>query len=208
MKFDELNQLKRYYSVMEIPQKEKDKRVSLAMFFYDIFLYVLVMIRTELKIDETKASKEGKPVEKKIDKDFYIKSLNGRIRDILEENNLPYDENYIPQLTKDVIDATERHLDEEYYFSKERALLIAQNEANTVYNSVDFNKAKAEGKKYKRWVTSKDERVRPAHILVDEEKIPINEMFKVGGDEMRFPHDYENGSPENLINCRCTCVYE
>ena len=103
MKFDELNQLKRYYSVMEIPQKEKDKRVSLAMFFYDIFLYVLVMIRTELKIDETKASKEGKPVEKKIDKDFYIKSLNGRIRDILEENNLPYDENYIPQLTKDVI---------------------------------------------------------------------------------------------------------
>ena len=196
MKFDELNQLKRYYAVMDLPQKEKDKRTSLGMFFFDVFFYIFVLMQAEVKVKGN------------IDKDFFVRSLNGRIRDVLEENNLPYDENYIPQLSEDVIETTTRHLDEPYYFSQERALLVAQNEANTVMNSVDFKTAKAQGKKYKRWITEKDERVRPTHVLVDETKIPIDEMFQVGNDQMRFPHDYINGSPENLINCRCVCVYE
>ena len=166
------------------------------MLFYDAFFYVFLLMQADVKVNGD------------IDKDFYIRSLDGRIRDVLEENNLPYDENYIPQLTEDVIETTTRHLDEPYYFSQERALLVAQNESNTVYNSIDFKTAKAQGKKYKRWVTEKDERVRPAHVLVDETKIPIDEMFQVGEDQMRYPHDFEFGSPENLINCRCTCVYE
>ena len=207
MKFDELNQLKRYYSVMEIPQTEKDKRVSLAMFFYDIFLYVLVMMETEVKLGN------------EINKDFYIKSLNGRIRDVLEEypieetkdetetEKIIYDETYLEKMTEEIVDTTMRHLDDEYYFSQDRALLIAQNESNSVFNHDDYTRAVSQGKKYKRWVTEKDERVRPAHVLVDEKIIPIDEMFEVGGELMRYPHDI-NGSPENTVNCRCTCVYE
>ena len=193
MRFDELNQLKRFFSVMELPQKEKDKRVSLGMLFYDAFFYVFLLMQADVKVNGD------------IDKDFYIRSLDGRIRDVLED--LPYDENYIPQLTEDVIETTTRHLDEPYYFSQERALLVAQNEANTVMNRVDFETAKAQGKKYKRWITEKDFKVRLNHALVDEEKIPIDEMFHVGEDLMRYPHDY-NASPENTINCRCVCVYE
>ena len=195
MKFDELNQLKRFFSVMEIPQKEKDKRTSLGMFFFDVFFYVFVLMRTEIKVNG------------KIDKDFYIKTLDGRIRDVLDENNIPYDDVYIPQLTKDVIDATERHLDDPYYFSKERALIVAQNESNTVYNNIDYQSAKNQGKKYKTWIAIEDEKTREAHTIVDKTRIPIDEMFKVGNDEMRFPHDYINGSPENLINFRCSCLY-
>lgn len=195
MKFDELNRLKKFYSVMNIPQSEKDKRVSLGNFLYDAFLYVFLMMQTEMKIKGI------------IDKNFYIQSLEGRLTDVLEENGITYEDNYIPTLAKEVIDTTARHLDDEYYFSKERALLVAQNEANTVYNHKDYIEAVNSGKKYKRWVTENDERVRPAHEEVNFVKIPITEMFHVGEDEMRFPHDW-NASPDNIVNCRCTCEYE
>lgn len=194
MKFDELNRLRRFFSTMEISEGEKEKRVSLGKLLYDAFFYVFLMMKTEVK------------VKGEIDKEYYKQSLDNRIRDALKD--LPYDEEYIPKLTDDVIETTERHLEDEYYFSKERALLVAQNESNTVYNSFDYQTAKKRGKKYKRWQTEKDSRVRLAHEEVDDMRIPIDEYFHVGNDNMLFPHDYLNGSAENLVNCRCTCIYE
>lgn len=194
MKFDELNRLRRFFSTMEISEGEKEKRVSLGKLLYDAFFYVFLMMKTEVR------------VKGEIDKEYYKQSLDNRIRDALKD--LPYDEEYIPKLTEDVIETTARHLDDEYYFSKERALLVAQNESNTVYNSFDYQTAKKSGKKYKRWQTEKDSRVRLAHEEVDDMKIPIDEYFHVGNDNMLFPHDYLNGSAENLVNCRCTCIYE
>lgn len=195
-KFDELNKLKRYYSVMELPQSEKDKRVSLGNLFFDAFFYIFSMMRTESTLKGT------------LDEDYYLQSLDGRIRDVLEESGIPYEDTYIPQMTTDVVETTLRHLDDEYYFSQERALLIAQNEANTVFNHIDFTTAKTQGKKYKRWVAELDNRTRPWHVEIDGAKIPIDDMFQVGTDSMRFPHDYVNGTAENLVNCRCTCIYE
>ena len=195
MKFDELHKLfTRYFEVMEIPKEDKKKRVDLALEFYDIFLYILLLIKTDLKYDRLEEP-QG-----------YMESLNYRMQDML--GDLPYEEEYIPQLSKDVIETTFRHLDDEYYFSEDRTILISQNEANTVMNSIDYVSAKRSGKTRKTWVTEKDNRVRPWHEEVDELTIPIDEMFQVGNDQMRFPHDYINGSPENLINCRCTCFYE
>lgn len=193
MKFDELNRLRRFFSTMEISEGEKEKRVSLGKLLYDGFFYVFLMMKTEVK------------VKGEIDKEYYKQSLDNRIRDALKD--LPYDEEYIPKLTEDVIETTARHLDDEYYFSKERALLVAQNESNTVYNSFDYQTAKKSGKKYKTWNAEIDNRTRPWHEEVDGVKIPIDEMFQVGEDLMRFPHDY-TASPENIINCRCTCIYE
>ena len=196
MKFDELNQLlTRYYDVMEIPKEDKKKRVDLGMGLFELFLYILLYIKNDIKTDNPETV------------DDYVKSLDYRIRDVLEEKNLPYDEEYIPKLSQDIVETTLRHPDDKYYFSEDRALIITLNEANTIMNNVDFVSAKKQGKTYKRWVTEKDERVRPWHEEVDETKIPIDEMFKVGNDELRFPHDYINGSPENLINCRCSCLY-
>ena len=190
MKFDELNRLRSFFSKMKLPQEDKDKRVSLGLLLYDAFFYVFSMMKLELKL-------KGE-----IDHDYYIRVLDGRLRDVLDDN-----EEYIQRLTEDVIDATERHLDEEYYFSEERALLIAQNESNSVYNNIDFVNAIREGKMFKTWITEEDSKVRPAHEDVDLVTIPIQESFFVGGDMMMYPHDYLNGSAENLINCRCTCEY-
>ena len=194
---DELNKLfGAYFKIMAISEEDKKKRVDCAWFFYDAVWYVLTMIRLE--------NDKGRLA----DKDSYRQSLEFRIIDSLEENNLPVDEEYIDKVTEEVIDTTFRHLDDdEYYLSQDRAVLIAQNEANTVMNGVDFFNAKQSGKKYKVWQTEMDSKVRPWHEEVNGMRIPIDEYFYVGNDQMKYPHDY-NASAENVVNCRCSCVYE
>ena len=194
---DELNKLfGAYFKIMAISEEDKKKRIDCAWFFYDAVWYVLTMIRLE--------NDKGRLA----DKDSYRQSLEFRIIDSLEENNLLVDEEYINKVTEEVIDTTFRHLDDdEYYLSQDRAVLIAQNEANTVMNGVDFFNAKQSGKKYKVWQTEMDSKVRPWHEEVNGMRIPIDEYFYVGNDQMKYPHDY-NASAENVVNCRCSCVYE
>ena len=192
-KFDELNRLKRFFSVMDVDNKEE--RVSFAQLLNEALIYIFVLIDTEYRLDKNKEPKD------------YYSSLEQRIKDCYEEAGLYYENKYIPKISKEIVDTTFRHLDDTYYFSDERALLIAQNEANTAYNHRDYIEAVKTGKNYKRWITEHDERVRPTHASVDSVRIPIEEMFHVGNDDMRYPHDW-NASPENIINCRCVCIYE
>ena len=197
MRFDELNKLfVAYFELMAISKEDKKKRVDCAFFFYDAVWYVLTMIRLE--------NEKGRLA----DKEDYRQSLEYRIIDKLDETDIPYDEEYIKNITEDIIDTTFRHIDDEddYFISQDRAVLIAQNEANTVMNGVDFFNAKKSGKTHKQWIAQLDEATREAHLLVDGTFIPIDEMFQVGNDLMRFPHDY-NASAENVVNCRCSCVY-
>lgn len=194
MKFDELNRLfKGYFDVMDISEEDKRKRVDCAFFFYDAVWYVLTMIRLENERDNLQS------------RESYINSLEYRIKDAL--NEIPYDEEYVTKFSEEVVDATFRNIDEKYFLSENRAILIAQNEANTVMNGADFISAKSEGKKYKRWVAQIDERTREWHYLEDGIVIPIDDYFKVGSDLMRFPHDY-TASAENVVNCRCSCIYQ
>lgn len=142
------------------------------------------------------------------DADSFKDTLADRLTDAFETEGIPYESDYIDRLVEDIIETTNRHPDDPYYLSKDRALLIAQNESNTAYNHADYEIARQNGKQYKVWVTEGDEKVREAHVDVDMVRIPINEMFSVGNDTMRYPHDYINGSAENLVNCRCICSYE
>lgn len=196
-RYDELNKLfGAYFELMAISKEDKKKRVDCAFFFYDAVWYVLTMIRLENE------------KERLADKEDYRQSLEYRIIDKLDETDIPYDEEYIKNITEDIIDTTFRHIDDEddYFLSQDRAVLIAQNEANTVMNGVDFFNAKKSGKTHKQWIAEIDNRTREAHLLVDGTFIPIDEMFQVGNDLMRFPHDY-TASAENIVNCRCSCVY-
>lgn len=193
MKFDELNKLfGAYFKVMDISEEDRKKRIDYAFLFYEAVWYVLTMIRLENERNRLD------------DKESYRVSLEYRIKDIIEDT--PVDEEYIENITEDIIDTTFRHLDDEYFLSERRAVLIAQNEANTVMNGADFFNAKKSGKTHKQWIAQLDEKTREWHMEVDGDFIPIDEKFKVGGEEMRFPHD-PTASPENLVNCRCTCIY-
>ena len=271
MKFDELNQLKRFFSTMEISESEKKKRADLAYLLYDAIYFTFALIKVEKEIEDRnftrnelvaaqykdtlmnrienafirekikyepeyvrrlvnnildkplnydvrniKDPKQAKVVEEVLkdvrtenfNADNFRETLTNRITDALERENIPYEPDYIPRLVDDIIDTTNRHPDDPYYLSQDRAIVIAQNESNTAYNHVDYDNAKSEGKKYKRWIAEIDDRTREWHLEVDGTKIPIDEMFTVGKDTMRYPHDYLNGSAENLVNCRCVCIYE
>lgn len=242
MKFDELNQLKRFFSTMEISESEKKKRADFAYLLYDAIYYVLLSIKLEIKVkekqgkiptqsqNETVSKRQGKSVridnqksinEQNTDKntqdsirqteiqkivDSYRQTLNNRLIDVFGDK--PYEPEYVSRLTDEIIDTTTRHPDDDYYLSKERALLIGQNESNTTFNHIDYTEAKESGKRYKVWYAELDDRTREDHIEVDGTRIPIDEMFDVGGEQLRYPHDFMFGSAKNLVNCRCTCRYE
>ena len=54
-------------------------------------------------------------------------------------------------------------------------------------------------------MTTIDGRERSSHRIADGQTVDADEPFIVGGEEMDSPHDL-NGSPENVINCRCRSI--
>lgn len=59
----------------------------------------------------------------------------------------------------------------------------------------------------KIWVAVEDARTRETHTFVDGTELPLDDYFQVGNDQLLYPGD-PNGSPEEIINCRCTLIYE
>lgn len=57
-----------------------------------------------------------------------------------------------------------------------------------------------------RWVTRRDNKVRPTHAAVDGMTVPAGAHFIVGGEALRYPGDRQNGSPGETYNCRCHLV--
>ena len=58
----------------------------------------------------------------------------------------------------------------------------------------------------KRWDSKEDSAVRPAHRLADGQVQFVSQPFVVAGESLRVPGDPE-GSPWNVINCRCRSIY-
>ena len=116
---------------------------------------------------------------------------------------------YVNQFANDTVRATYDHIDDEYYTSEDRAMIIAENEANTMYEDEDYILALKEGMTRKRWLTMQDRRVRDTHREVEDVTIPIDEFFQVGEALMLYPKDVINGGdhPEEIVNCRCSCEY-
>lgn len=92
------------------------------------------------------------------------------------------------------------------WLGKERANLIALNEANWKWNNEEYYEAK-ESKRTKTWHTALDERVRFDHMAVEGVTVGINEHFIVGGYPMLYPLD-GNAPIEQTANCRCSVSYQ
>lgn len=58
----------------------------------------------------------------------------------------------------------------------------------------------------KTWAATSDDRTRETHADADGQTVKNSEQFKVGKAMLDFPHD-PNGPPEEVINCRCACLY-
>ena len=60
----------------------------------------------------------------------------------------------------------------------------------------------------KSWLTRRDGKVRDAHRVVDNQRVPLSKQFNVLGYKMDYPADSKFGAPiELIVNCRCTTIY-
>lgn len=196
--FDELNEQRisinyeEYFEEMEISQTEKEERTELAKEFEVLFLFLFMAYKKE----------ESNEI-KKILQDKYKDIATAFIG---AEKASSYIEEYSKQIIEDTIRVTNENADDPYYTSWDRAIFIAENEANAIGNYRQQMEAVKSGKKYKTWLTMNDKKVRHTHQEIDSLRIPIFESFQVGDSKMMFPKD-SNGEAKETVNCRCVLEY-
>lgn len=84
-----------------------------------------------------------------------------------------------------------------------RVRRIIRTESNRAINyGARMGQEKFKFKTQKVWTAVHDQRTRHAHWAADGQKVNIDQLFQVGGEQLDFPGD-PNGSPENTVNCRC-----
>lgn len=209
---DELNQYDRiytdseldkilteYFDIMDIDEDQKEKRKSLAKEFRNamLFLFALAYIAYENEY---------------FSYEYLLTQFRTQYADALLDfgRNDPYTERYFQKVTADLVQTTYDHFNPEqkdYWTSDERAIIVGENEANSVLNYSELQDAIEAGYEFKTWKTERDNRVRKSHKEKESVTIPIEEYFQFDDCEMLFPHDYDNGTAEQLAGCRCTCKY-
>lgn len=78
---------------------------------------------------------------------------------------------------------------------------IARTEMTASANQGHLSAYRQAGVKRKRWLSELDSRTRTAHRLVHGQVVDLDDDFTVGGEPMSAPGQ---GSPGNVVNCRCT----
>lgn len=194
---DEILDIDAYFDEMELSEEGKEERKKFAKDMKEImlFLFSLFLVMKEKSY---------------MDKRFIISQLQSRYSDLVVEYMKidKYIEEHIKEFSEETVDTTLRHIDEEFYLSEDRIVLISVNEANSTLNYKDFANAITDGKTEKQWITEKDRRVRKTHKRLESVIIPIEDTFVVGNTLMRFPHDTFYGIDyKELSNCRCTVRY-
>lgn len=204
--FDELNSLnetfkaipyERYFGEMELTEEQKQERISMSQRLEDNFLFVLSLLFTMQQYNAV----DWETIRIQF-QTGYINALAGSIA--LDD----YIQNYIKTFAYDVTDSTKEHQDNPYYYTQDRAVFMAENEANTFFNYSDYSDAIKAGKKMKRWIDIRDKRERETHRLVGGTSKKISEPFLVGDSFMMFPKDTSMGaSSSEIVNCRCSIKY-
>jgi uncharacterized protein with gpF-like domain len=85
-----------------------------------------------------------------------------------------------------------------------RAMVIARTETARAWN-VGWLAANMQVRPgaSKTWDTDLDGRERPAHHAANGQTVPLGMPFQVGDEYLMYPTDV-TGSPENVIECRCS----
>ena len=205
-----------FFGKMYISPEQMETRVDLARDIESVMLYVFAywLIRSDAGISEDELRADAKD----------------KLRDIIGHHTKldSYLEKHIDKVIDEVIDVTAKHTrdvagevinkapedtdpssDTDYWTSLERAMLIAENEANSVENYAEYRLARESGYTKKRWLTENDDKVRITHTLAEGQSTDIDGLFLVGDSLMRFPgDDMYDPDPNEVVNCRCSCIYE
>lgn len=203
--FEELNNLEnrksmpydKYFGEMDLTKEEKEKRKSFAEKLDDVMLFIFSLI-TVMRANQ------------RLNEEYVRQQLISRYNEVLS-GYMPIDDyltEYVNVFADETLGTTYRNIDNPYFLSIDRVILIAENEANGVFGYKEFADAIRQGKTMKEWVDIRDRRERKTHIKVGGTKIPILQAFIVGNSLMNFPKDISYGADmKEIANCRCTVKY-
>jgi len=212
LRFDELNILGAYeaprsvpieqwFGEMNLSESEKKTRISFATALMGLVFTAL----TRIYVYKSYGYEDLSAIDKDLTEQFLALIDDYTVLD----NPI---RRYVRRYVRRLIDTTIAHLGDgapsadSYWLSEDRARLNAENETNSIFNYDEFRIAKANGYKYKTWVTMRDERVRKTHREVDGVTIPIDEPFHVGQALLQYPRQ-PCEFPDEIVNCRCTLTY-
>lgn len=85
--------------------------------------------------------------------------------------------------------------------------VIARTEVHAAHEAGTHAQAMAFGQGTKEWLATNDTRTRPTHREADGQRVPLGEPFQVGATNLRYPGDVL-GAADEVINCRCTTLYD
>lgn len=230
LKNDELNRLlTEYYDVMNISKEQKLERIELAEELFDVFFILLTFVEAQImasvSVDiDTESMYEmferryrdackdyGINMDKHPEIDDHISLISRSIVDsTIEQHEKKKRANSDKDMdsTTDNISKAESSEKKTQDKIEDRALSIAENESNSIFNRVEYDDAVDNGKTYKTWLTENDDRVRHTHRLLEMKTIPIDEPFVVGDSKMMFPRDTSMGaSVREIVGCRCSLTY-
>lgn len=189
---------KKYFDEMEISEEEKEKRIKLAEKLELVFMYLFYLIAN--------SEYENREMLCVMIADMYSDIAHDYMN---VDGTLEYLNTYTAYITAQIIDTTLKYAEqEEYYLSQDRAMFIAENEANSIGNYDDMYQAIKSGATQKTWKTMNDKKVRHTHVKLDGKTIGIYKTFDVGGSEMLYPRDTSyDAEDKEIVNCRCVCEY-
>lgn len=191
-----------YFEDMQISEEQKQKRIRLANLLLADVLFLFAL------------SKGNN------DKHYLVKSFQNRYTESVKSVAQQDKElsRYIRKVCENIVDTTLKDTKKpsdltdsagtEYRTSIDRAMNIAENEANSILNNEEYRSAIKNGCTKKKWISFGDERVRTDHADVDGEVVDIYKPFHVVGYLMMFPKDDSLGAGlEEIVNCRCSVEY-
>ncbi len=209
MSFDQLHKLgsgrvilshEEWFQTMEgLTEQEKRRRIEFAEDWEDILIAILILIPV---YDEHEMEIDG-----------LRERMLRELRSLVETTDLTVNSDVVEYLEKYVsrfFEVTLRHLQDEYFLSRDRAIDNGNQETTTIFNLKDYQDAKDQGMKYKTWHTQLDDRVRDSHRYMEGTTILIDDLFIVGESmsELEFPRDWSHGAdPNEIVNCRCYLTY-
>lgn len=198
---DELNIIRsepyeNYFAVMDITDEQESRRIAFAERMEMTMLYFLTLYDNMREYGN-------------VNQAFLEQELANKFRNVIKDFG-DVDEElqaYSNDFAKLIVATTLAHADDKWFTSVDRAMFVAENEANTILNHIEYTDAVGQGK-MKRWHTILDNHARETHMDMSGVTIPAEDVFEVGGSYMRYPKDVSLGAEaQEIVNCRCSVQY-
>lgn len=186
-----------YFGEMHLSDRQKEQRQRSAEELEDVFIGLLALVfyfYVGEAFDYTEAIQEAQT----------------KYNDVLAGTGVSdyYREVHVPNTVVGVVNTMLTNPEDPYNFSIDRATMIAENEANSMWNDAEYEEAVRSGRTMHTWNAIIDKETRDAHRDANGQSKSIFEPFEVDGELMMYPRDESLGANAgNIVNCRCSASY-